>query len=226
MIESLLKNAFPVQYGMPAGSVSVYVQRHSEPFTLSDAKACRECHATEQRANRANCNEEILKVNNNGVEIAVVEFEKYITQFEHTDANVKDRCDFLMTDSGEGHNKIVFCDLCCYEEKYVEPNTGSYPMGKRAKARKQMEESIKVLLEESATAVNLLTYPEKVCLFAWRDYDVPDEHIIAKRGDARSNMLAFGSSISSLTAQTVTHQQRLGHGFTFVQVKFPSTYIW
>jgi len=226
MIESLLRNSFPVQYGLPTGSVNVFVQRYNAPFTRSDEKSCNACHANPNRANRIGCNEEILKVNNNGTEIAVVEFEKYITQFENTSANVKDRCDILMTDSGMAHNKIVFCDLCCYEEKYVEPNTGMYPMGKRAKARQQMERSISVLLEESTTAVNLLTYPEKVCLFAWRDYDVPDSHIAATRRDARSNVLAFGSSVSNLAKQTTTLHQRMGHNFTFMQIKYPSVYNW
>lgn len=227
MIESLLRNAFPVQYGLPTGSVHVVVQRYNAPFTISDGKTCRVCRANPARTNRAGCNEEILKVNNNGTEIAVVEFEEYITQFAGTAANVKDRCDIIMTDGGMGHNKIVFCELCCNEEKYVEPNDGNiYPMGKRAKARQQMEKSIAVLLEESTTAVNLLTYPEKVCLFAWRDYDVPDTHIAATRGNARSNVLAFGSSVSNLAEQTTTHHQRMGHDFVFMQIKYPSVYNW
>ena len=226
MIESLLRNVFPVQYGLPADSVNVFVQRYDEPFTLSDPKACTACRANPNRSDRANCNEEILKVNNNGTEIAVVEFEKYITQFETTHANVSDRCDFLMTDSGMGHHKIVFCDLCCCEEQYVEPNTGKYPSGKRAKARQQMDRSIRVLLEESTTAVNLLTYPEKVCLFAWRDYNVPDTHVVATRGDVRSNVLAFGSTVSNLATQTTTLHQRMGYNFRFIQVKYPSVYNW
>lgn len=226
MIESLLRDAFPVQYGLTIGSVNVPIRRYNTPFACSDENSCSSCHANPDRANRTNCNEEILKVNNNGKEIAVVEFEKYITQFENTSANVKDRCDLLMSDSGMEHNKIVFCDLCCYEEKFVEPNEGKYPMGKRAKARQQMDRSIEVLLEESTTAVNLLTYPEKVCLFAWRDYDVPDTHVAAQRRNARANVQVFGASVSNLAEQTTTHQQRMGHNFTFMQVKYPSVYNW
>jgi len=58
---------------------------------------------------------------------------------------------------------------CCYSEAFVEPNTGKYPQGKRAKARQQMERSIDALINQHVTAVNLLTYHEKVCLFAWRE---------------------------------------------------------
>lgn len=130
-------------------------------------------------------------------------------------------------DSGVNHTKIVFCDLCCYEEKYVESNDGnSYPQGKRAKARLQMERSIEVLVQESVTAVNLLTYPEKVCLFAWRDYSVPDTPVRAERGNPLSNMQAMITSPSSMATHTTTHHQQLGHGFTFMQIKYPTVYNW
>lgn len=226
MIESLLRKVFPVQYGLPTDTIIVPIKRYNSPFACSDEKSCISCHSNPEKEYRKMCNEEVLKVNNNGTEIVVVEFEKYITQFEKTAANIKDRCDLLMSDGGMEHNKIVFCDLCCYEEKYVEPNSGMYPMGKRAKARQQMERSIEVLLQESTTAVNLLTYPEKVCLFAWRDYDVPDTHVLAQPRNACANVQAFGASISNLALQTTTHQQRMGHNFTFMQVKYPSVYNW
>ena len=221
MIESLLKYAFPVEYGLPSGSVNVPICRHNTSFAESDEMACNQCHAN--RSSRSDCNEEILKVDTNGVEVAVVRFEKYIEQFIGTNANIADRCDLILTESGMAHNKIVFCDLCCYEEKYVEPNKGKYPMGKRAKARQQMERSIDVLLKESTTAVNLLTYPEKVCLFAWRDYDVPDTPVAGVHGNARSNVQVFSSVRSNMASQTT---QRMEHGFTFVQVKYPSPYNW
>lgn len=223
MIESLLKYAFPVEYGLPSGSVNVPICRHNTSFAESDPKSCNSCLANPKRINRANCNREILRVENNGVKIAVVEFEKYIEQFIGTDADIADRCDLILTESGMVHNKIVFCDLCCYEEKYVEPNNGKYPMGKRAKARQQMERSIDVLLKESTTAVNLLTYPEKVCLFAWRDYDVPDVPVFGIHGNARSNVQVFSSVKSNMASQTT---QKMEHGFTFVQVKYPSPYYW
>ncbi len=226
MIESLLKKIFPVQYGLPIDSVVVPIRRYNSPFTCSDEKSCVSCLSNPEREYRRECNKEILKVNNNGTEIAVIEFEKYIAQFEKTTANVKDRCDLIMSDGGMEHKKIVFCDLCCYEEMYVEPNNGKYPMGKRAKSRQQMESSIEVLLQESTTAVNLLTYPEKVCLFAWRDYDVPDTHVAAQPRNARANVQAFRTSISNLAVQKTTHQQCMGHNFTFMQVKYPSVYNW
>ena len=171
MIENILGQIFPVEYGVTPASIHVPIVWHNAPFSVSDPNACDPCQANPQRAYRAGCNHEILRVNNNGEEIALVSYEQYITQYGQ---NIGERCDLLMTDSGMERRKIVFCDLCCYSEALVEPNTGKYPQGKRAKARQQMERSIDTLIHQHVTAVNLLTYHEKVCLFAWRDYDVPD----------------------------------------------------
>lgn len=228
MIEVILGQMFPIEHGLSPDAVRVPVTRYNAPFTQSDPNACEPCQANPERADRAGCSREILKVDNNGTEIAVVNFEQYINQFEGKGVNAGERCDLLMSDSGNARQKIVFCDLCCYEEKYVEPNDGNrYPEGKRAKARRQMERALDQLVcEPTTTAVNLLTYHEKICLFAWRDYDVPDVPITPRRGDARANVQVFSSTVSNLATVTTSHHQRVGHDFTFMQVKYPTEYNW
>lgn len=226
MIESVLALIFPIEYGINPASIQVPIVRHNAPFSVSDTKACEPCQANPQRAYRAGCNHEILKVNNNGEEIAIVSYERYIAQYDQRGKDMGERCDLLMTNSGMEQKKIVFCDLCCYSEKYVEPNTGRYPQGKRAKARQQMERSIDVLINKHNTSAFLLTYHEKICLFAWRDYNVPDVPVMATRGNARSNVQAFGSTISNMATTTTTHHQKVGHDFTFMQVKYPTAYNW
>jgi len=227
MIQEILGQVFPIEYGIDPDTICVPIHRYNEPFSESDIKTCDSCKNNPKRVNRTNCNREILKVDNKGKEVAVVEYEKYIAQFERKRVSAGDRCDLIMADSGTDRRKIVFCDLCCYEEKYVEPNAGKkYPEGKRAKARQQMERSIEKLIQESTTAVNLLTYSEKVCLFAWRDYDVPDVPVMATRGNARSNVQAFGSVASNMASTTTSHYQKLGHEFIFMQIKYPSVYKW
>lgn len=227
MIDQMLKNAFPVEFGLRPDEVVVCKTTYNKPFTLSDKKACKACKTNPKRILQQDCNEEILKVDNNGLAIDVIAFEEYIEQFVGTAANVTDRCDYILTDNGPVHNKIVFCDLCCHEEKYVEPNTGNaYPQGKRAKARQQMQRSVEVLLQESLTKVNLLTYPEKVFLFAWREYGVPAIPVVAERGNAIDNIGAMMMTASHFSKQTTTHHHKAGHGFTFMQIKHPSVYIW
>ena len=223
MIENILAQIFPTEYGVESTSIHVPIVRHNTPFSVSDPNACGPCLANPQRTYRAGCNHEILRVNNNGEEIAVVSFEQYIAQYG---PNIGERCDLIMTDSGMERRKIVFCDLCCYSEAFVEPNAGRYPQGKRAKARQQMERSIDALINQYVTAVNLLTYHEKICLFAWRDYDVPDVPVMATRGNARSNVQVFGSTVSNMATTTTTHHQKVGHAFTFMQVKYPAEYNW
>ena len=228
MIEEILGRMFPIEHGLSPDDILLPVTRYSTPFTQSDPNACNPCQANPNRADRVGCSREILRVNNNGNEIAVVDYEQYITQFDRTPVNAGERCDLLMTDSGDARQKIVFCDLCCYEEKYVEPNDGNrFPEGKRAKARRQMERTLDLLVcEPTTTAVNILTYHEKVCLFAWRDYDVPDSPVTPRRGDARANVQVFSSTVSNLAATTTSHHQKMGHDFTFMQVKYPTDYNW
>ncbi len=227
MIEDILRDYFPREYGLNPENVHIDINTKNEPFTLTDRISCTRCHAIPERENRRNCNEEILKINNNGATIDIVNFEDYIGQFMNTPANIHDRCDRIMADHSDGHNKIVFCDLCCYDEKYVEPNEGnSYPEGKRAKARRQMEKSIEVLVTETVSAVNLLTYPERIFLFAWRDYNVPDQPVTAHRGDPLRNMGAMLTTPSNMAQQTTTHHQKANYDFTFMQVKYPSVYNW
>lgn len=224
MIQEILGQIFPIEFGFDPDTIHVPLVRHNAPFTVTDPRACDPCQG--RRPERADCNREILKVDNRGEGIALVEYEQYITQYTRLNRKNGERCDILMTDSGMGRRKIVFCDLCCYSEKYVEPNAGKFPEGKRAKAYRQMERSIETLIQEPITAVNLLKYQEKICLFAWRDYNVPDSPVRAAHGNVRANVQAFGTTASNLAAATTTHHQKMGQDFTFMQVKYPSVYLW
>jgi len=226
MIEHLLKYDFPRCYNIPSSNVTVPITRHNQPFSETDSKACESCHANPRRTDRLDCNKEVLRVDNNGCEIAVIRFEEYIKQFEHTSANSTNRCDLIMSESGVSHEKIVFCDLCCNDEKYVNPNNGKYPEGKRAHARKQMMDSVNTLLGESLTGISLLTYPTKICLFAWRDYNVPDYPTRPSRHNARSNVQAFSTTVSSMSAKMTSYRQILEHRFVFMQIKYPTPYVW
>lgn len=223
MIVDYLKYDFPCEVAAVGFDVNVPLEMRHGVFALSDAKSCADCKR--KRPSRAGCDENVLKVDSRSAEIVVVQFEEYLGQFKSL--NSEARCDLLMAESREEGNKVVFCDLCCYDEKYVEPNAGKYPEGKRAKARQQMRQSVELLCRaDNVTKIRLLTYPEKVCLFAWRDPNIPDKPAVPKPRDARANMQVFGSVVSNMTAQATTHRQIMAHGFTFMQIKYPSSYIW
>lgn len=226
MIDLLLRRRLPSEYGLNADDVEVQSSVMSGIFTLSDSKSCRSCHENPLREDRTDCNEEVLKIDAGVNAVTVVAFEEYISQYEHSEADIKERCDYLMVDDTEGHRKIAFCDLTCSDVKWVEPNGGRYPEGKRAKAVSQMLKSMEVLLAEPLMCQYILTFADKVCLFGWRDYGSSPRIAIARRGDAMQNMQAFLSTPSSMARQMTSYQKIGKHDFKFVQIKYPREYIW
>lgn len=222
----LLQHSLPIELGVCPDGIKVDALQKTNPFTLSDSKACHDCHLQPQRADRAKCNEEVLSVNNNGKEFVVINFEEYACQFDYSPARFSERCDYLLLDGTESHHKIAFCDLTCSDQKWVEPNKGLYPQGKRAKARSQMIKSIEVLMHQNILEQYILTFAEKVCLFGWRDYCAPAMPISPERGSVRTNLQAFMTTPSSMARQTKSEQDILQHHFQFIQVKYPQTYEW
>lgn len=223
IIGRLLQVNYPNKYGIDAKGVNIDMTTQRGIVELSDAKACDDCQ--ELRPQRIPCNKVNLRVNTSAKSIGIVDFEKYANQFDNTAAAMKDRCDYILVDASVGHNKIAFCDLTCSDEKYVNPNNGKYPLGKRAKAAMQMKKSLETLLVEPLLATYILTFPERVCLFGWRDYTVPAD-VTPQRGNAARNMLAFMNTPSAKSGTLSQSVSVVGHGFKFVQVKYPTVYQW
>ncbi len=233
MIEFFLKHTFPHHYGIEPDMVNVPIERIQRPFSKVDDKACND--AANTRYNEEGvfnkyrdvclaCDRVVLKVDNNGHEITIVEFEKYINSLPNNEIT-ESRCDLIMTD-GVHHNKIVFCDLCCYDEKYIGPNSGDHPEGKRAFARKQMEKSVEMFMNVNVLNQYILTYPEKVCMFAYRSYNAIQQPVKAQRGNVEDNMQAMMVTPSSVSGRIVTENKVMNHNFTFVQNKYPAVYNW
>ena len=220
MIREILKVYFPIESGLGNNQIDVDIETKNAKFSLSDEKACSSCSINEE------CNKEVLIVNNNAQNIDVVDFEMYITK-NSFDEQTK-VCDKILANSGGNRRKIMFCELTCMKEQYVELNEGLYPQGKRARAREQMEKSIEFLLKKDVTSVNILTFPEKTCLFAWRDPNVPNDisDISPGRKNARSNILAMMKTPSNMATQTTTHHEKMNTGFQFMQIKYPEEYNW
>lgn len=218
----LLQVHYPQMHGVDSDWVVVDVTTHEGLVELSDSKACNDCQKS--RPQRNHCDRINLRVDTSDNTIEIVNFEKYINQFDNTSAAMKDRCDYIFVDGSSEHKKIAFCDLTCSEEKYVEPNGGKYPMGKRAKASEQMRKSLEHLLQDPLMAHYILTFPMKVCLFGWRDYYATD--VSPQRGDATRNMLAFMNTPSAKAGTLTKTMPIIGHNFSFVQVKYPTVYQW
>ena len=222
LIDRLLQVHYPQEYGLDAKKVVVSMATQTGLVEVSDAKACDACQKL--RPQRAQCDRVNLRLNTSTHPVSIIDFEEYANQFDDTLAAMKDRCDYIFVDASSEHAKIAFCDLTCSEEKYVNPNTGRYPLGKRAKASEQMSKSLECLLCEPLMAHYILTFPKKVCLFGWRDYMAPD--VTPKRGDAARNMLAFMKTPSAKIGTLTKEVSVVGHNFNFVQVKYPAEYQW
>lgn len=223
MIEQILKEVFSLKMNSKQRNIDVDVEEKTEPFVLSDANSCNICNENPKTKYRTDCNREILKINNSEVPLIIVNYEKYISQFNISTG----KCDYIITERGNLHEKIVFCELTCSNEIYVEPNDGIYPEGKRAKARKQMTESIKHFVSQQGVIEQyILTFPEKICIFGWRDYEATnnsnDEEVKRNLG----NMQIFKKISDKITQDVQIEDNIMNHGFKFVQIKYPTEYKW
>lgn len=242
----ILKEILPRSLGADPEGIEMPVRVERQPFARADAKACKAATKADYAAREAfdkyrhvcqECNHVVLKVNNSGQEISVVDFEEYISQLPQKETAGKHRCDLLMSD-GEQHKKIVFCELCCYDEKYIEPNDSiGMPQGKRAQACRQMKESVEFFLREEGNTVvaqHILTYSEKVGLFAYRSYACAEQLGEAPSGKAEANMWAMLRTPSAVSEQVITEEKIqvitedgvMEHGFRFVRNKYPKEYCW
>lgn len=221
MIKELLQQRYPSEYDLPYDKVKVDYQVLCNSVVFSDDKACMQCH--QRFPERATCNEENLKVDFGNKSVISINFESYISQFDHTKAQITERCDYLLVDDKE-HAKIAFCDLTCSEEKYVNDDTIRFRLGKRAKAIRQVRNSLEQLLRVALFDHYLLTFPQKVGLFGWRDYNATSD--IDDMTSAEKSMLTFMKTPSSMSQTLRTECMVVGHNFEFVQVKYPTVYIW
>ena len=221
MIKELLQQRYPSEYDLPCEKIEVFYKVLSNSVVFSDDKACMQCH--QRFIERATCNEENLKINFGNNSVISINFESYIGQFDHTKAEITERCDYLLVDDKE-HTKIAFCDLTCSEEKYVNDDTEHFRLGKRAKAIKQVKNSLEQLLRVALFDHYLLTFPQKVGLFGWRDYNAASD--INDMTSAEKSMLTFMETPSSMSQTLRTKCIVVGHNFEFVQVKYPTVYNW
>ena len=116
MIETLLKDDLPHAYGLTRPNVTLSYSDKTGTFELGDQVACHNCK--QKFPERNGCNEKTMKVDAADNTITVIEYEDYINQFNGKNYANGGHCDLLMFDAD--NHKVIFCDLGCYSEKYVE----------------------------------------------------------------------------------------------------------
>lgn len=190
-------------------------QRFEDIFALTDEKSCGKCEFKET------CDHKVLCVETN-TPLSVLWFEKFVSQFDDTPATFGKRCDYLIYDEMEFKHRIAFCELSCIENKYVEPNEGIHPEGKRALAYRQMELSLEALLSNNLLMYEIMTYSSKEAVFGWRERSQEENY----NDDASSSMTIFMQTPDSDEAFLISQTRVMGHHFSFVEVKYPGRYKW
>lgn len=215
-MEYLLTHLYPREKGYTTDrQIAFPVRIFKEDFSLNDNKVCFECRSKDSMF--ADCNQRVLEISAHK-EVHVLNFEQFINQFDGTPAAIiGDRCDYILYDE----QKIAFCDVSCSSRKWVEPNNGKYPQGKRAKVYEQMKNSLNTLLTVTLLDTKILSFTFKDAIFGWRERDNYGEE-----DQAMLNMMLFSKTPSSQEKVLHTEVYAMGHNFSFVEVEYPQHYIW
>ena len=213
-MQQYLTTDYPHELGYyPAAPLEFSEQSFNGAFSLSDEKACSVCPL------KSTCDQAMLLFDTK-TPLNVLDFERFIKQFDDTPAAIKERCDYLVYDEMEYKSRIAFCELTCSSEKYVEANDGSYPEGKRARAYRQIESTIESLLRNLLLTVEIMTYPSRLGIFGWR------ERIPTPTDQAMTAMEDFITTPSSEEKVLLSLLTVMNHRFSFVQVRYPGVFGW
>lgn len=216
-MRTLLTTTYPAEKGNPEAQCDLQVTKGA--ISLSDPSACHECRKKPSRY-QPDCNMEGLRLYSDN-QICILRYDRYIKQFYRED-KVPSNCDYLIFDDGIDVRKVAFCDLTCSTHENVEPNTGKYPEGKRAKCRTQMQASLNTLAEDELLAARLFSIPFRVALFAWREYTPTS----TREDKAIHSMKDFARTASSRAAILTHEAMSLTGQFKFVEVHYPAEYNW
>lgn len=216
-MKQLIINGLVNKYNKAANIVDNEYCVYSEPFSLYDEEACNQCPVFK----KINCaNQEIVQVNCGDVPVEVINIEEIIKSF----SNNASSCDFLMTEENSLiRNQLVFCELTCSQEKYVDPYTNDKgkQIGKRAKAENQLKKSVISIMNLSDDCRNyIVEFPKRVCLFAWKDTLSNTEK------NVKDNMQIFIKTPSSMAKTLTKHESILDCDFTFVEIRYPTIFNW
>ena len=173
------------------------VETLSPPETsFKDEKPCSECNSP--------CEDEVVFKIKHETPIQKLAWDKFFQQFSGMKfCDGKKCCDLLLFEDGR---KIVFCEMTCSQQKYIE--------SKSAKARKQLQDSSSVLLNVDKIKERIKAF-SKVCIFAVR------KNSIGKNNDALKRMNAMIPVFTKNPTSAL-----LGNGFELITVTYPTTYTW
>lgn len=210
-----MKELLEEYFGKHYGSTKKVVAKnsfHIGRFCFHDEKACADCKSCTPDIERL-CNHTVLECHFENGKVESVELESFINGFPKLHEK---KCDLLLS----GSDKVVFCEMTCGQAKYIMGSPDK--VGKKHCARKQIVNSIRLLLAVPAIQKELESKIGKIAMFAYREKpevqkDDFDKSVVAP-------MKRFGSMDSIAYSQPMYSEME--NGFSFVEVRYPTVYQW
>lgn len=220
-MKELLESYFGQHY-RSTKRVSVTCRKCCGQFDSVDTKACLDCKEQTPEGEEP-CDKVVLKCFSSDKEVEKIELESFLDNYANLqDVQKKSRCDLLFV----GDDKIVFCDMTCSRAKYIEMfrrKDGTVRMGKRNIARKQLTDSISLLMNVPEIAGEISVKSQKVALFAYREKESELNDDLDKMTLRR--MRSFIGIDRSGAIDNLMYSD-IDYGFHFAEVEYPQIYIW
>lgn len=193
----------------------------SNAFLLSDDKACGDCQKFTSHF-AAECDKTVLRCEASE-NVEIIELEDFLNAYSGLKA-IRSflKCDLMLV----GGRKIVLCDMTCSDAKFIskyQNNSGKTKIGKREYAKKQLINTIELLIAVPEIASEINHKSQKLALFAYR------EKVSANNNDAfdsriAENMISFNRIDKAINSERMYSD--IGNGFYFTEVKYPEVYVW
>lgn len=211
-MKTLLLNNFTRLHKKTPGSIPVNEQSKRGIIGLKDNKACQSCMSFFKNS----CEHEVLIISSETT-ISLINIEEFIDRF-----NIEGRrkCDYLLYDASH----LVLADLTCSMEQYLDPHLqeGKKQKGKRLVARRQIEQTLELLMEDATIAEEIKAKSIKVGLLAYR---VKDEDLFQ---DVPQKMQQESAIWQAFERERERSQLvfPMPYGFSFEMLRYPDNYVW
>lgn len=217
-IVQLLVNDLPDHYRLihRATEADLIVEEHAnEVFVLNDNTSCNAC---EERGTRSCKDKEVARMDATSARVYSIDIENFLLRYNRSKRLNGVKCDYLHID--ESMSKMVFNELTCTKQKYVEPydNTSGHHEGKRIHAIRQMLKVAELLASIPTIKNYMAQFGQKIALFSWRNPEADEQ----APNVAEKSMMVFDEP--SKIAENTTLTSMLPDGFIFVQQFYPSCF--
>lgn len=218
-MKGLLEKHFAKHYHSTK-QVEVESRLEKGRFCCCDQKACTECEKSFPHI-AAGCNRVVVFCETGDKAAEVLELESFLNNFNGLKALPSgQKCDLLM----EGKDVIVLCDMTCSKAKYIAPfvmKDGTEKIGKRNSVKRQIENTISVLMDVPEIAAAIDMKNKRFALFAYREK--PENNGDDFDKGVSKQMSSFNAiDICSFEESMYTD---MNHGFLFTEVKYPNVFI-